>query len=111
MFSVTRSRSIVRKCVLALIALGGAAGASVAYGQASLAEFSAQTLDRVDIIYPTDADNVAIDTTIAGRPWVASDYGMAGTSFTQCQNTATRGMYCLDGNVVRLFPNLRRPPA
>ena len=67
MFSVTRSRSIVRNCALALIALGGAASTSVAYGQASLADFSAQTLDRVDIIYPTDADNVAIDTTIRGQ--------------------------------------------
>ena len=65
MVSVVSSRSIVRNCALAIIALGGAANASVAHGQASLADFSAQTLDRVDIIYSTDANNVAIDTTIA----------------------------------------------
>jgi hypothetical protein len=111
MISASGSRhSIVRNCALALIAIGGAASASVAYGQATIGE-TAQTLDRVDIIYSNDADNIFIDTEEANRPWKSEDYQISGTSFTQCQNTAARGIYCLDGNTVKRFPNPSDTPA
>jgi hypothetical protein len=100
----------LRNCALALIALGGAASASVAFGQATLGE-TAQTLDRVDIIYANDADNIFINTELEARPWESDDYEISGTSFTQCQNTAARGIYCLDGNTVKRFPKPSDTPA
>jgi hypothetical protein len=54
---------------------------------------------------------VAVDTDEVTRPWVSEEYlavagtSASGTSFTACQNTATRGLYCLDGNKIRRWPN------
>ncbi|HWJ06437.1 MAG TPA: hypothetical protein VNS57_11725, partial [Steroidobacteraceae bacterium] len=90
-----------------------ACGVSVAFGQATLGEFSEQRLDRVDVIEAQGATNVAVDVDAqtAAKPWVATDYAaVSGTAFTACQNTSTRGLYCLDGNAVRHWPNPEKLP-
>ena len=92
-----------------LVAVGSVASGTTAQAQAT--EYSEQRLDRVDVATSQRAFNVAVDTDLATRPWVSEEYpaitatSVPSTSFTTCQNTSTRGFYCLDGNKVRRWPN------
>jgi len=110
MDSAIRNYSRLRYVFAALVALSGAVGASIANAAASLAEYSEQRLDRVDVILTTGADNIYVDTTkLVGsgpdRPWIEKPYTATATSLSVCQNTGTRGLYCLDGNKIVNWPN------
>jgi hypothetical protein len=112
MGSVNRRYSFVRLFTATmLVGAGSLAGASFAQAQATLADFSEQRLDRVDVVSLQRAFEVSINQDLATKPWVSTEYpavvntSVPGTSFTACQNTATRGLYCLDGNKVRRWPN------
>lgn len=91
-----------------------AAGPGIASAQPVVSEFSEQKLDRVDVIERSGATNVALDIEAQTdpKPWVATDYPAVAstTGFTACQNTSTRGIYCLDGNVIRRWPNPEKMP-
>lgn len=109
-----RGNDFFRRHVLAgALGLLCACSGPAAFGQATLGEFSEQRLDRVDVIEAQGATNVALDVDAqsAAKPWVATDYAaVSGTAFTACQNTSTRGLYCLDGNTVRHWPNPEKAP-
>lgn len=105
--------SRVRRIFSGAFGLWAAGLATVVFGQAAPAEFSEQRLDRVDVIEARGASNVAIDIDVqsVSKPWVAMDYAaVSGMHFTACENTATRGMYCLDGNSIRHWPNPDKKP-
>jgi hypothetical protein len=113
MGSVRGNESLVRQVMAGAVGVLCACGVSVAVAQATLGEFSEQRLDRVDVIEAQGATNVAldVDAQTAAKPWVATDYvAVSGTAFTACQNTSTRGLYCLDGNTVRHWPNPEKAP-
>ena len=61
-----------------------------------------QTLDRADVFSRTKAQGVS--------PTPLTYAVTATTAFTECQNTSTRGMFCLDGNVVRNWPDPEKAP-
>lgn len=77
----------------------------IAFGQANLADFSEQRLDRVDVIHATGADNIYVDTTKSAKPWDQKQYTATGSNLSVCQNTGTRGLYCLDGNKIVNWAN------
>lgn len=60
---------------------------------AATGELVQQQLDRLDAFSRTAAQNIL--------PAPPVSYAVSGTAFSSCQNTSTRGMYCLDGNSVR----------
>ena len=70
-----------------------------------------QKLDRVDVFTKSTAVNFQRDLDVAGKPWVRTPYSaVSGSSFKACQNTGTRGLYCLNvdsaGNhTVRRWPD------
>ncbi|HET7202672.1 MAG TPA: hypothetical protein VFI92_04835 [Steroidobacteraceae bacterium] len=110
---VSRNVFIVRRILAGVLAVVCVGSAAVANGQATLSEFSEQKLDRVDVIDRTGATNVAIDmdAETAVKPWVAADYeAVSGTTFTTCVNTSTLGMFCLDRNAIRHWPNPEKTP-
>jgi hypothetical protein len=104
---VNRKYSVGRLPATVLVAAGIVAAATSADAQ----EFSEQRLDRVDVVSLQRAFNLTVKTGDLARPWVSEEYpavvstSVAATSFTACQNTATRGLYCLDGNKIRRWPN------
>ena len=61
-----------------------------------------QTLDRADVFSRTKAQGVS--------PTPLTYAVTATTAFTECQNTSTRGMFCLDDNVVRNWPDPEKAP-
>lgn len=78
---------------------------SIVTGELSLAQaqVTRQTLDRVDVHSVSDVLEMAFDDPDRIRDFV--NLGLVGTRFTSCELTATDGIFCLDGKVIRHWPN------
>src|SRR5262245_37192692 len=66
-----------------------------------------QTLDRVFAFTPARMLNMA--TGNAPRPPDFTDTGITGGAFSTCVLTAVNGLYCLDGQKLRNWPNPSSP--
>ena len=80
---------------------------AVALPAAAQTVASRQTLDRVFAYSGTAALNMAFGN--AYRPPDFTNLGVAGTNFLTCTVTAVGGLYCLDGRIVRNWPNPLQP--
>jgi hypothetical protein len=85
-----------RDWLLASIFLSAILGAGAAVG----AESTFQTLDRIDVYSATGVAEMSFDP-----PQGATTTGISGANFRACKLTATDGLYCLDGKVVRKWAN------
>src|SRR5215218_1219676 len=85
--------------MLVVLATAGLGTATQAMAQAADTQ---QTLDQASVFSAAKARRV----TPTPLPYAVT----ALTGFTECQNTSTRGMFCLDGNVVRNWPNPEAAP-
>jgi hypothetical protein len=81
-------------------------GASETLAQA---QATRQTLDRVAAFNATSVLEMAFD--VADRTKDFTNVGVAGTKFSACKLTAIDGLYCLDGKIVRNWPNVDAPGA
>ena len=66
-----------------------------------------QTLDRIDAFNATTVLEMPFDD-----PDRTSDFinlGITGTNLTACKLTALDGLYCLDGKVIRRWPDTEQP--
>lgn len=75
--------------------------------QLCAAQATTQTLDRVFAFTPGRILNMA--TGNAPRPPDFTDTGVTGAAFSTCVLTAVNGLYCLDGQVLRNWPNPSNP--
>lgn len=74
-------------------------------GADAQAQTTRQTLDRVDAFSSTAVIEMAFGDANRSRDFI--DLGIAGSSFTDCKLTATDGIFCLDGKVLRHWRNTR----
>ena len=86
---------------LMVLALAGVGVASEALAQTA-PDVIEQTLDRADVFSRTKTQGVS--------PKLLPYAVTAATAFTECQNTSTRGMFCLDGSLVRNWPDPEKAP-
>jgi hypothetical protein len=66
-----------------------------------------QTLDRIDAFNATKVLEMQFDDPDRTSDFI--DLGITGTSFTDCKLTALDGLYCLDGKVIRHWPDTDAP--
>ncbi len=66
-----------------------------------------QTLDRVSVFSKSKALEMNFDE--AARPPDYTDLGLNGSSRVACKLTPVGGMFCLDGNTLRNWPNPKSP--
>jgi hypothetical protein len=66
-----------------------------------------QTLDRIDAFNATKVLEMQFDDPDRTSDFI--DLGITGTSFTDCKLTALDGLYCLDGKVIRHWPDIDAP--
>ena len=97
MYSCTRQQALLSAQVLCASLL-----ASAAWGQAQGSN-SQQVLDRVDAYNANVVLEMAFDDPNRAQDFV--NLGIAGTNFSTCKLTATDGIFCLDGKIVRHWPN------
>ncbi len=97
MYFCTRKQALLSAQVLCVSLL-----ASAAWGQAQ-GSISQQVLDRVDAYNANVVLEMAFDDPNRTQDFV--NLGIAGTKFSTCKLTATDGIFCLDGKVVRHWPN------
>lgn len=98
-------RLATRAPVTALIWLSSLAVAGM--GVDAQAQTTRQTLDRVAAF----SSNAVIEMTFndANRARDFIDLGIAGSRFTDCKLTATDGLFCLDGKILRHWRNTGDP--
>jgi len=94
------------RTVLAALVLGVLASFTSDLSQAQ-AQITRQTLDQVDAHTSTDVLQMAFDDPDRVRDFV--NLGIVGTRFSSCELTATDGIFCLDGKVIRHWPNAANP--
>jgi len=87
--------------LLASVLLSAILGAGSAVGQ----EGTIQTLDRIDAYSTTGVVEMAFDQPLDATPPDYSPTGITGSNFRACKLTATDGLYCLDGKIVRQWAN------
>lgn len=75
--------------------------------QASQAVPTQQTLDRVFAFTGNSVINMAFGN--ARRPPDFTNLGLTGNDYTACALTAVSGLFCLDGQVLRRWPNPMNP--
>ena len=78
-------------------------GCSTAWGQAG----TVQTLDRVDVSSLTSVLEMQFEDP--GRDFDFINTDISGTNFRACKLSALSGLFCLDGKVVRNWPNPAEP--
>jgi hypothetical protein len=71
------------------------------------AEAPHQTLDRVDSFNPTSVIEMQFHDPDRTQDFI--NLGIAGTSITACKLTPIDGLYCLDGKIVRHWPDTSEP--
>jgi len=81
-------------------------GATSAWSQGQ-AQTTRQTLDRVDAFNSTAVLEMAFDDVNRTKDFI--NLGIVGANFSTCKLTATDGIFCLDGKVVRHWPNTQDP--
>jgi hypothetical protein len=84
-------------------------GCSAAFGQA------VQVLDSVDVFGrdATTATSTVLEMAFRDPPPRSAPYAqlnVAGTAILACQRAANQGLYCIDGNLVRSWPNTQQVP-
>jgi len=71
------------------------------------AEAPHQTLDRVESFNPTSVIEMQFHDPDRTQDFI--NLGITGTSITACKLTALDGLYCLDGKIVRHWPDTSEP--
>jgi hypothetical protein len=66
-----------------------------------------QVLDRIDAFNATSVLQMTFDDPDATVDFI--NLGIVGTNFTACKLTALDGLYCLDGKVIRHWPDTEEP--
>lgn len=95
----------IRKyAVLSAVALFASLGVTGAWGQARITR---QTLDRVDAFNSTAVLEMAFDDVDRTKDFI--NLGIVGTNFSTCKLTATDGIFCLAGKVIRNWPDTEDP--
>jgi hypothetical protein len=100
----TMSSRIKNRAVLLAVALFVSLGATGAWSQSQITR---QTLDRVDAFNSTSVLEMAFDDVNRTKDFI--NLGIAGTNFSTCKLTATDGIFCLAGKIVRNWPDTADP--
>lgn len=94
----------LRMAGMAALVLIGLVPAQSAVAQTTVAQ---QVLDRVFVHDTKSVLNMAFGAV--KRPPDFTDLGIGGTAISTCTLTAVRGLWCLDGKVLRNWPNPLQP--
>ncbi len=95
---------IKKYAALSAVSLFVSLGATGAWSQAQITR---QTLDRVDAFNSTAVLEMAFDDVNRTKDFI--NLGIVGTNFSTCKLTATDGIFCLAGKLIRNWPHTEDP--